>query len=370
MEENKRLLSLDTLRGFDMMFIMGMAGVIVALCGLFPGGSDCWLARQMSHVAWEGLRHHDTIFPLFLFIAGISWPFSYAKQVAGGASRGQIYKKIIVRGLTLVLLGMIYNGLLNFDFAHVRVCSVLARIGIAWMFAALLYINFKPATRAVIAVALLVGYWLLLRFVPAPDFPQAGWYTVEGNFAGYIDRMLIPNHLPYFEGLMDPEGILSNLPGIVTAMLGMFTGEFVRIPESRISGGRKTLYMLGAALVMLVVGLVWSLDFPIIKILWSSSFVLVVGAYSLAMFAIFYWIIDVKGWNKWTTFFKVVGMNSITIYMASRIISFSGINKFFLSGLAGVLPDPWGKLVLAVGYFMVGWLFLWFLYKKKVFLKI
>lgn len=370
MDENKRLLSLDTLRGFDMMFIMGLAGVIVALCKLFPGGGDCWLATQMSHVDWVGLRHHDTIFPLFLFIAGISWPFSYAKQMAGGATRGQIYKKIIVRGLMLVLFGLIYNGLLYFNFAHVRYCSVLSRIGIAWMFAALLYINFKPTTRAVIAVALLVGYWLLLRFVPAPDFPQAGVYSVEGNFAGYVDRLLIPAHLPYMEGLMDPEGILSNLPGIVTAMLGMFTGEFVRIPDSKISGGKKTLYMLAAAAVMLVVGLVWSLDFPIIKKLWTSTFVLVVGAYSLACFAIFYWIIDVKGWNKWTTFFKVVGMNSITIYMASRIISFSSINKFFLTGLAGEFPEPVGNLILAVGVFMLQWLFLWFLYKKKVFLKI
>lgn len=370
MEENKRLLSLDTLRGFDMMFIMGMAGVITALCNLFPGGDRCWLATQMSHVSWEGLRHHDTIFPLFLFIAGISWPFSYAKQMANGAGRSQIYRKIIVRGLLLILFGLIYNGLLNLDLAHVRYCSVLSRIGISWMFAALLFINFKPAARAVIAAALLVGYWLLLRFFPAPDFPQAVWHSVDGNLAGYVDRMLIPAHLPYFDGLMDPEGILSNIPGIVTAMLGMFTGEFARIPEEKMSGNKKTLWMLGAAALMLVTGLIWSLDFPVIKQIWTSSFVLVVGSYSLAMFAIFYWIIDVKGWNRWTTFFKVVGMNSITIYMAQRIINFGSINKFFFSGLAGLCPEPVGKLILAVGYFMLGWLFLYFLYKKKVFLKI
>lgn len=370
MEENKRLLSLDTLRGFDMMIIMGAAGIVTALCGLFPGGSDCWLARQMEHVKWEGLALMDTVFPLFLFIAGISFPFSYAKQQANGASRGRIYRKIITRGLVLVFFGFVYNGFFNLDLEHLRLCSVLSRIGIAWMFAALIYINFKVGARAVIAAVILVGYWLLMRFCPAPDFPGAGWYSIDGNLAGYVDRMLIPSHLPYIDGLMDPEGILSNVPAIVTAMLGMFTGDFVRISDKKISGGKKTLWMLGAAAVMLAAGLLWSLDFPVIKQLWTSSFVLVVGAYSLAMFAIFYWVIDVKGWKGWTTFFKVVGMNSITIYMAMKIINFRGISKFFLAGIADLCPSPVGKLILSVGNFAICWLFLWFLYKKKVFLKV
>ena len=153
-------------------------------------------------------------------------------------------------------------------------------------------------------------------------------------------------------------------------MLGMFTGEFVRIDDSKVSGARKSLWMAVASLVMLGLGLLWSLDFPINKALWSSSFVLVVGAYSLAMFALFYYIIDVRGWTGWTKFFEVIGLNSITIYMAQRIIPFSSINKFFLGGLSHLCPEPWGKLILAIGYFTLCWLFLWFLYKKKVFLKV
>ena len=370
MEPGKRLLSLDTLRGFDMIFIMGFASIISLICCLFPGGDSCWLESQMHHASWDGLRHHDTIFPLFLFIAGISYPFSYAKQLSKGASRGSVYAKIFRRGIVLFLIGLVYNGFFRLDFANLRFYSVLARIGFAWMFAALLFINFKPKARAVIAVCLLVGYWLLLKFVPAPDAPAgAGPFSMEGNLVGYIDRILIPNHI-YIQGKFDPEGLLSLLPAIVTAMLGMFTGEFVRIDDNKISGGRKSLYMALAAVVMLVVGLIWSLDFPINKMLWSSTFVLVVGAYSLGLFALFYYLIDVKGWKGWTKFFEVVGLNSITIYMAQRIIPFRNVSDFFLGGLAGLCPEPVGKLILAIGYFAVSWLFLWFLYKKKVFLKV
>ena len=369
MEPNKRLLSLDSLRGFDMIFIMGFAAVISAICRLFPDGGNSWLCLQMSHVPWEGLRHHDTIFPLFLFIAGISFPFSYAKQLSKGATRGQIYAKIFTRGIVLVLLGFVYSGFFELKFSTLRFYSVLGRIGLAWMFAALLFINCKPRTRAVIAVALLVGYWLLLKYMPAPDAPGAGPFSKEGNLVGYIDRCLWPNHLLQ-RGLFDPEGLLSLLPAIVTAMLGMFTGEFVRIDESRISGSRKSLYMALAAVVMLGLGLLWSLDFPVIKALWSSSFVLVVGAYSLGLFALFYYLIDVRGWKKWTKFFEVIGLNSITIYLAQRILPFGAVNKYFLGAAAKLLPAAWGELLLSVGYFALSWLFLWFLYKKKVFLKV
>lgn len=367
MDVDKRLKSLDACRGFDMMFIMGFSSVIVAICNLFPNGDSCWLATQMSHVDWDGLRHQDTIFPLFLFLAGVSFPFSYAKQVANDKSRGQIYGKIFYRALMLVFLGLVYNGLFQLKFP-MRCASVLGRIGLAWMFAALLFINFKPKARAAIAAAILVGYYLLMKFVPAPDVPGAQPFTFEGNLVGFVDRCILPGK--FYEETFDPEGILSCLPAIVTAMLGMFTGELVRKPEEEYSGNSKTIRLLAAAAAMLVIGLVWSLDFPINKKLWSSSFVLVVGSYSVAVFAIFYWIIDVKGWDKWITFFTVIGMNSITIYLAQGIIDFNGIGRFFFGGLAGLCSEQWAVVILSAGSFFVSWLFLYFLYKKKVFLKV
>ena len=367
MEKGKRLLSLDALRGLDMMFIMGLSGVITSVCRAIPGLDGCWLVRQMSHSVWNGLTLYDTIFPLFLFIAGISFPFSYAKQVSNGATRGHIYRKIITRGIVLFLFGLIYNGFLELKLDSFRIYSVLGRIGFAWMIAAILFINFKPRTRAIIASAILIGYWLLLRFCPAPDAPGAEPFSMEGNLVGYIDRILVPGHL-HRKGFFDPEGLLSLLPAIVTAMLGMFTGEFVK--SDKLSGSRKSLYMFVAAAALLGLGLLWSLDFPVNKALWSSSFVLVVGACSLALFALFYYIIDVRGCRKWTFPFAIVGLNSITIYMAQRILPFGQVVKFFFGGLAKLCPDPIGKLILDLGYFGLSWLFLLFLYRKKIFLKV
>lgn len=383
--QSRRLLSLDALRGFDMLFIMGLSHLICSVCELFPSGADSYLWQTMKHASWDGLFHHDTIFPLFLFIAGVSFPFSYAKQCEGGASRKKVYWKIIRRAVTLIALGVVYNGFFKCQFDNLRICSVLGRIGMAWALAALLYVNFSAKVRAVIAGAVLIGYWLLICYVPAPDAEGAAALSMEGNLVGYVDRMVTPGRL-LRKGLFDPEGLLSTVPAVVTAMLGMFAGEFVRkdnLPalrrtaeegsgrQERFSvGTRKAGYMGLAALGMLAVGLVWSLVFPINKALWTSSFVLVVGSYSLAMFALFYYIIDVRGWQKWCIPFSVVGLNSITIYMAQKIVPFDRISGFFLKGFAGMMPEVWGEVLLDAGYLAVSWLFLYFLYKKKTFLKI
>ena len=360
----KRLLSIDALRGFDMMFIMGLSTFIALTCKLFPGGEDSWLYAQMFHAKWDGLFHHDTIFPLFLFISGMTFPFSTAKRLEAGASRKKIFLHTIQRALILILLGLICNGLFKFEWSHLRFPSVLGRIGLAWMFAAWLFLVAGWKLRAAIAAIILVGYSCLLM-IPAPDAPWAGSLSILGNFPAYVERLLMPHHI-YKPGFYDPEGLFSTLPAIVTAMLGQFTGEFV----SKAKRTHKTVWMLGAAAILLGAGLLWSLWIPINKALWSPSFVLVVGAYSLALFALFYWIIDVKGWTKWTPFFTVVGMNSITIFMVQRIITFKTASEFFLGGAARLMGGVWGEWLLALGYFAMCWLFLFFLYKKKVFLKI
>ena len=367
MKADQRLQSIDALRGFDMLFIMGFSGVVVALCSLFPNGADCWLAQTMHHVEWHGFAHHDTIFPLFLFLAGLSFPFSYAKQCSAGATRSQIYLKIVRRAAILILFGLIYNGLLKFDFGNLRVCSVLGRIGIAWAVAAVLYINFGWKARATICGVILLGYWLVVGYIPAPDVEGADPLSMQGTIVGYIDRLITPGKL-YKGNIFDPEGLFSTIPAIVTALLGIFTGEYIR--SEKHSGKRKVLTMLVAAVAMLAVGLLWGIVFPINKSLWTSSFVLVVGAYSLAMFALFYYLIDVRGWSRWSFPLQVIGVNSITIYMAQKLFSFSHTNKFLLGGLANALPEEWGAFLLKVGYVAICWLFLYILYRKKIFLKV
>ena len=180
MKPSERLQSLDALRGFDMLFIMGFASLVVAVCGLWPNAVTDSIASQMGHASWDGFTHHDTIFPLFLFIAGVSFPFSLSKQRSLGLSTGTIYAKIVRRALTLVLLGVIYNGLFRLDFENLRIASVLGRIGLAWGIAAVLYLNFGVKARIAIAAAILVGYGLLSALVAAPDVAGAGPLTREG----------------------------------------------------------------------------------------------------------------------------------------------------------------------------------------------
>lgn len=364
----RRLLSLDALRGFDMFFIMGGAPLFVALAMLWPTPFFQAIAGQMDHVQWNGLTHHDTIFPLFLFIAGISFPFSLEKQREQGMSEAAIYKKIIRRGITLVFLGCVYNGLLAFDFGHLRCASVLARIGLGWMFAALLFVHFKWQVRVGVTLLILVGYWLAMAFVPVPDAGGAGPFTFEGNLVGYIDRLFLPGRL--HEKIFDPEGLLSTIPAIATAMLGMFTGEWIKLQKEGVTDRKKVLGLVGAGAVLLAVGLLWSLVFPINKKLWTSSFVCVVGAYSVWIFALFFYIVDVLGWRKWTFFFKVIGVNSITIYLAQVFINFTFTTDALFGGFIGLFPETAQPLLGAIAYIAVCWGFLYFLYRQRIFLKV
>lgn len=367
-DNSQRLLSLDALRGFDMFFIIGGAGLIAAICGIFPSSEWAqWLSSQMHHVEWDGFAHHDTIFPLFLFIAGISFPFSLRKQQLSGASKGRVCRRILRRVVVLFVLGLVYNGLFHFQFDTLRLPSVLGRIGVAWGIAALMTVWLGTKARALIAVALLVGYSLLMM-IPAPDVADSvGALTKEGNLAGFVDRSLIPNHI-YWRGVMDPEGILSTLPAVVTALLGIFAGEWVQRKE--FSGGRKALIMALASVVLLVLGIIWNQWQPINKSLWSSAFVLTAGAYSMALFALFYYVIDVRGHRRWAGWLRVIGVNSITIYLLQEIVSFSGVSQYFLGGLAGLLPAGWGAVVLSLGYIASAWLVLYLLDRHKIYLKV
>ena len=198
--------------------------------------------------------------------------------------------------------------------------------------------------------------------------PGADPLSMEGSLVGWVDRMLMPGRLIYDSGRFDPEGLLSAVPAVVTAMLGMFTGELIR--SDKYTGERKTVMMLVGGAILAVVAYLGNFFVPINKMLWSSTFVCAVGAYSLIMMAIFFYIVDVKGWQKWTLVFRVVGMNSITIYLAQRIISFSGINKFFFGGIASHCSEAVGEVILDAGFVAVCWLFLYFLYRQKIFLKI
>lgn len=366
--QQQRLQSLDALRGFDMLFIMGGSTLFIALNQCFPTSFGTAFAEQMEHTKWSGFTFYDMVFPLFLFIAGISFPFSLKSQIEKGIPRKSIYTNIVRRGLTLVLLGIIYNGALQLDFGNIRFASVLARIGLAWMIASLIFMNTKRISRGVICVAILVGYWILLAFVPSPEANGADRFSMEGSIVGYIDRLIVPGKLHLT--IHDPEGLASLFPAIVTALLGMFTGELIKSKSKNLTPYKKVGSLVIFGLALCIIGQAWNVVFPINKNLWTSSFTCYVGGLSMLLFAAFYLVIDVWEFRKWTLFFTVIGMNSITIYLAQEIINFQGIANFLLGGIVKLIPENAANLISCIGYIAVCWAFLYFLYKKKIFLKV
>ena len=373
----KRLESIDVLRGFDMLFIMGFSGFVVQLCIVLGFGGDCWLAQQMRHPPWMGLTHHDTIFPLFVFIAGLSFPFSMAKQLERGRTKVQIALRSFRRMFALILLGMVYER--YFQGEPFRFGSVLGRIGITWACASWLYLAFGVRVRAAIAAGILLCYWALNVFVPAPGFTMADVFTPQGNFVCWVDRtLLLPlgrigpgtAELPF-----ENQGLIGNFPVVVTSMLGMFTGEFVRKTRERLSGDRQAAILLVAAVVLVALGLFvafgcgrWS--FPVSKPLWSTSFTLLVGAYSVSLFAVFYWLIDVRRWWRHTLFFRVIGLNAITIYIAKPLLNLSGTSDMLFGRFAALFSSPWSDLVSSAAFVATCWCFLDFLHRRQIYLKV
>ncbi|MDP4283858.1 MAG: DUF5009 domain-containing protein [Bacteroidota bacterium] len=363
---SQRLYSLDALRGFDMFWIMGAEEIFHSLAK--STGAPFWetLATQFTHPAWNGFHFYDLIFPLFLFIAGVATPYSVGRELEKGKSRQQVLFRVIKRGLILVLLGIIYNNGLEIQpISGMRFSSVLGRIGLAYMFANIIYIYTKQRGQIIWFCSLLIGYWLLLKFNAAPGFAN-GDLTMEGNFASYIDRLVLPGRL--YLGIHDPEGLTSTIPAIGTGLLGILAGNLLK--NSPLKQQTKALRLAMVGVIFIILAWIWNLDFPVNKNLWTSSFVLNVGGISLLLLALFYYVIDVLGYKKWAFFFKVIGMNSILIYMSGSFINWHYTNNSFFQWLGQLVGNPFNIVVMAACYVFVKWLFLYFLYKKKVFLRV
>ena len=362
----ERLTSIDALRGFDMLWISGGDAAATALCQWWGTPEATRLAEQFEHVEWEGFRFYDLIFPLFLFLVGVVLPFSLRKYLTGEHPRAHAIWRIGRRVVVLFVFGMIVNGLLNFDPRGVRVAGVLQRIAIGYGAAALIFLFARVRTQVILFAVILVGYWAILRFVPAPESHLAGDYSPMTNLAGYLDRHYLPGGRLCCYKYGDNEGLLSTIPAVATAILGTLAGQWLLSARGR---WLKALGLAAAGLACLGVGMLWGREFPIIKNLWTSSFVLVAGGWSLLLLALFYTIIDVLKLRAWSFPFVVIGANAITIYMACRIIPFDEIAGFFLKGAAAHSGDL-GLVMVPLGVIAIEWLFLWHLYRNRIFLRV
>lgn len=369
-ETGSRLKSLDALRGFDMFWIAYPTYPIFHALLVALGFGGCWLDMQMEHPEWAGFTFYDTIFPLFLFMAGVSFPYSYASSKAKGLPPWRMVLRILTRAAVLFLLGSTINKSLQFEFSKLCLTSVIGRIGIAWAVAALFYMAFRWRVRVGICAAILAVYGLVPLFVSAPGSPAgADPYAAANCIYWWMDGNVFPR--PYIG-----RGAAGNFCMVATAMIGMFAGEWLRRESPGLTRGRKAGGLLLAAVPCLVVGLLWAYcmggwSVPIIKKIWTSTYALVAASYSLAMLALFYWIIDVKGHVAWSFPFRVIGMNALFAYLASRtILPFHTEMNFLFGGVMRLCPTPeWGQFAGQLGYLTLYWLLLYYMYRKNIFLR-
>ncbi|MBS0210187.1 MAG: DUF1624 domain-containing protein [Planctomycetes bacterium] len=394
-----RLESVDALRGFDMLWIIGGASVARALEKLSPSRATQFLAEQLQHVTWEGFRCYDLIFPLFLFIVGISTVYSLDKALASG-SRGQVAARIVRRSLLLFALGVFYSGGLAKPWPDIALGGVLQRIAACYLAAALVYcLVRRPGALLGIAAALLIGYWALVTYVPFPDLQldkehvqkiakeigserpheiaqavsarTSGLYEEGRNLTNYLDFLYLPGRKA--QTYYINEGLLSTLPSIALPLLGMVAAMWLRCPHT--SPGRKVLGLIAAGAVCALLGWGWSWQFPVIKRIWSSSFVLLAAGYSIWLLAAFYYLIDVRQWRTWCRPFVWIGCNAITLYIGSQLLGFPSIAARLVGGSVSqylntrVATGSGDVMVALVGLALVV-LLARFLYVRKIFIRV
>jgi predicted acyltransferase len=369
--KKKRLLSIDALRGFDMFWILGAENLFAALFIITGWPILAVFAEQMQHTAWHGFSAYDLIFPLFIFLSGVSLGIA-AKPLSNYSPEKA--KSIVVSGIKrlvlLISLGILYNhgwgSGIPPSFDDIRYASVLGRIGIAWFAAAMLVWIVSEKTQWLIAGIILVGYWLLLSFVSIDGY-GAGDFTPQGALNAWFDKNILPG-MTYQNLAIDPEGLLSNLTSIVNALAGVFIGRYMMknmsAPKKLLTG----LCIIG--LLVLTFGYLWGIFFPINKTLWTSSFALVTIGYSTLLLTLFYWLVDVLRFTKWAKLFAVIGTNSIIVYLGSSIIDWQYTSKSIFGGFINIAPAGWQDFILFGGMVFLQWLVLYWLYRRDIFIKV
>ena len=370
-----RVVSVDALRGLNMFWIMGFDGAMEALGQMSEGHASAlgavgvFLGRQFNHAEWEGLRFYDLIFPLFIFLAGVSIALSLPRQVErDGLAKAHL--RIIRRSLLLYVMGVIAYGGISQHFADVRLPGILQRIAICYLFTALMFLHFNLRALIGATVVILGGYWALMTFVPVPGI-GAGSYAMDANLANWIDRNYLPGRL--WDVTRDPEGLLSTLPAIGTCLFGVFGGLLMQ--DQRLSEKQKTLWLGAGGVALIAAGYLWALQFPIIKAIWTSSFVLVAAGYSLLMLAVMHQIVDVWQYRRWATMFIWIGANALALYFVNDIANFYSIAARMAGGdlsdyLDSAVAPGTGGLLLHAVMLVVAIAFARFLYRHKIFIRV
>ncbi|MEO9802134.1 MAG: DUF5009 domain-containing protein [Reichenbachiella sp.] len=359
-----RLLSLDVFRGIT----------IAAMILVNDPGSWSYVYSPLLHAKWHGCTPTDLVFPFFLFMVGVAVSLGSPKE---GEDRKKITYKIIKRSLYLFLIGLFLNAFPYFELSTLRIPGVLQRIGLVFLVIGLMHHYISTQTQIITSAGLLVLYWLLMTFMPVPDFGVAN-LEPETNFAAWFDRLFLSGHMWKYSKTWDPEGLLSTLPSIVTGLLGMFTGKLLFGTDDKLSGIVR-LFVL--ANVIIALGLAWDMTFPINKSLWTSSFVLYTAGIAMHFFAVLYWVLDIKKYRTDFTFpFQVFGSNAITAYALSGVLATTfgvikigdeSIQEILFNSLFNLFGDHhFASLVYALAFVAVCYVPVWVLYRRNIFIKV
>ena len=376
-----------------MFWIAGGEELVHALYKAWPAGPLGLMREQLNHKAWAGVAFYDLIFPLFVFIVGVSLVFSMSRMIEqDGMSR--TIKRVLVRSLLLYLFGLLMYGGISKGVDQIRWLGVLQRIAICYLCTSLLFSVFRLKGLIVVCASLLLGYWALTTFVPIRDFnletghlkalqltpttPETrarflattnfvrGRFDDGLNLAQQVDFLCLPGRK--WDGAYDPEGLLSTLPAIATCLLGVFAGLLLKNGAG--SDQKKVLYLLAAGVAGVIAGSIWGLQFPVIKKIWTSSYVLIAGGYSCLLLGAFYQMIEIWQWRKWCTPFIWIGMNAITVYLAASLFPFENIAVRLVGGPVKAACGPWGDLVVIVTCEAMLLVLVRFLYQRKIFLRL
>ncbi|MFQ6617826.1 MAG: acyltransferase family protein [Fidelibacterota bacterium] len=367
--KSDRLLSLDAFRGIT------IAGMIL----VNNPGSWRYVYSPLTHAEWHGWTPTDLIFPFFIFILGAAIPLSFGKRLQMGYTKNQLFLKVVRRTIILFALGLFLNAFPKFDFATLRIPGVLQRIALVYFFAAVITLKTGVKGQALTAALLLIIYWALMKLVPVPGY-GTGVLGKEGNLAQYIDSIVLKGHM--WKVNWDPEGILSTIPAVATALFGVLTGHWLKSAEKPMD---KVALIFVMGNVGLVLGIIMNVWFPINKNLWTSSYVVFTAGMALQFLGICYWLIDIKGYKRWAVPFIIYGMNAILVYFLSGVVARILINlKVSQSEGAGITLKTYiyqhayaswagginGSLFYALSYVLIWLGIMTIFYRKRIFIKI
>ena len=371
----QRLISVDALRGFSMFWIIGGDGLMWSISDMSQGKGPVvsavgqFLGTQFIHPYWDGFRFYDLVFPLFIFVTGVAIVLALPKLIER-EGRAAAHWRVIRRALILYALGILYYGGISQEWEDIRYLGVLQRLGICYLAASLMFMNMSVRAMAVVFVAILAGYWAAMNYIPVPGI-GAGSFAPITNLANWIDIKYLPGRL--FDGGRDPEGLISTIPAIDTCLLGVFAGLLLR--DATRSAREKVAWLVIGGAVMVGAGYLWGLQFPVNKPMWTSSFVLVSGGYSLILLGVFYQLVEIWNFRAWTWIFVWIGANAILLYLVNDLTSYERIAVRIVGGDFGALLD---RLVTpGTGRFVAHLLGLGiaialarYLYNRRIFLRV